>query len=77
MPMTIAEKQLLTWHARVMLQHARIVSGAYKTRRVYHGTDTSDESKRFTEAELLAEEIATMRRHVEFMDDCTHHTETD
>ena len=64
-----SEKQLLVVHARVLRQHAKIVSGAYKTREVYHGTVES-EGARFTEAELLQDEVECMDRHIAFMQQC-------
>lgn len=57
---------LIVLQTRVIFQQTKILSGAYKTREVYHGCQCTPEN-RLTEEELLKEEINTMKRHIERM----------
>jgi hypothetical protein len=67
--MNILEGQVIEMHAHVMRDHARIVSGAYKTRKVYHGTTIAPENL-LTEQELLEDELRAMDQHIHWLDKC-------
>lgn len=48
-----------------MLWHAKITSGAYKLRELYHGTSGPE----FTDEEKLEDALDTMKRHIELMNE--------
>lgn len=56
--------QLLVLQTRVIFQQTKILSGSYKTRDVRIG---GSDGRVLTEAELLNDEIKTMKRHIEHM----------
>lgn len=57
--MTFSEGQILQKMAYVMLSHAEITSGHYKTRNVSDGW-----GREFTEAQKLDDSLKTMRSHI-------------
>jgi len=66
--MKYVEGQIHFLNAQILKKHASIVSGAYKDRKVYHGTEC-DESKRLTDDELLQREIAAMTQQITWLGD--------
>jgi hypothetical protein len=65
--MTYAEGQLLIWNARVLRQHALIVSGAYRFRQVSCG------GVELTDDEKLKDELVVLDRHINFMEEVLEH----
>jgi hypothetical protein len=59
------QSQLAVRQAYVTYYDARIRSGVYKTRKVQKGIDGPYK----TEEELLADELATMLRHIHLMNE--------
>jgi hypothetical protein len=57
--------RFLSRMGHLLVWHASIVSGAYKQRRVFHGTQGPE----FTEGEKLADAMATIKRHAELLDE--------
>ena len=55
-------------NALILKKHAVIVSGAYKNREVYHGTEMKEESK-LTEDELLQDELRAMDQQIKWLDE--------
>lgn len=58
--------QLMVLQTRVIYQQTVITTGIYKTREVYHGCQCTPEN-RLTEEELIKDEIAIMKRHIQSM----------
>ena len=58
--------QLMVLQARVTYHQTRILSGMYKNREVRIG---GSEGRFLTEDELLNDEIAIMKRHIQVMQD--------
>ena len=65
--LAVIQGQFAIHQSYVMYFQARIQSGAYKTRKRFHGRF---DGKQFTEEELLADEIQTMERHIQLMQEC-------
>lgn len=61
--MTFLEGQIVHRQGLISLWHARIVSGAYKQRRIFHGTQGPE----LTDDEKLADALMTLDRHVEIL----------
>lgn len=59
------QAQLAVRQAYVTYFDARIRSGVYKTRKVQHGIG----GPFYTEEELLQDEIRTMHRHIQLMNE--------
>ncbi len=66
--MTYIEGQIIWLNAMILRDHARIVSGAYKTRQVFHSTETNPD-KQLTEEELLQSECRTMDQHIKWLNE--------
>ena len=66
--MNFAEGQIHWLNALILKKHAVIVSGAYKSREVYHGTEVS-EDKRLTEEELLQDEFRAMDQQIKWLEE--------
>jgi hypothetical protein len=67
--MEFNEGQIHHLNALILKKHAVIVSGAYKSRSVYHGTKV-DEDAKLTEEELLQNELAAMDQQIRWLDEC-------
>ena len=69
--MDTLEAELKREEAYVTWFHARIVSGYYKQRlgNVWHGAGEKKPENLFTEEELLKDEIDTMNRHIQKMNE--------
>lgn len=66
--MKYIEGQILYLNALIMAKHATIISGAYKSRKVYHGIGMKPENI-FTEEELLQDELQAMHRQIDWLND--------
>ena len=64
--MDFKEGQIHWLNALILRKHATIVSGAYKNRTVWHGLGRE---KKFTEEELLQDELEAMDRQIKWLDD--------
>lgn len=66
--MTYLEGQIEATKARITYWQTSIVSGHYKTRKIYHGT-AIDPSKLLTQEELLTDAMSILESHMRFMGD--------
>ena len=66
--MTFIDGQIVYLNALILKKHANIVSGAYKNRKVYHGTET-DPDKQLTDEELLQDEMRAMGVQLKWLED--------
>ena len=69
--MKFREGQIHWLNALILKKHATIVSGAYKSRVVYHGT-SQNEDNRLTEEELLQDELRAMQAQIDWLDDAVN-----
>lgn len=67
--MNFSEGQVLEYFARVMLSHAKIVSGSYKQ---WDGKRFNEDGsmRDMTDAEKLSEAIHVMEAHTRFLSEC-------
>ena len=73
----ICKAQLMVEAAYVQYFQARIVSGVYKTREVYHGGYGDPNRVRLSEQELLEDELNTMHAHIRRMNEIIEVMPTD
>jgi hypothetical protein len=66
--MNFTEGQIHYLNAQILMKHATIVSGAYKSRDIYRGTDCKPENK-LSEEELLNFEIKGMEQQIKWLDE--------
>jgi len=70
--MTYLEGQIESRKAWIAYWQTVILSGAYKSRKVYHGFGT-DEELEFTEEEKLQDALDTLKRHTELLAELIEH----
>jgi len=66
--MKYVEGQIHYLNALILKKHAVIVSGAYKNREVYHGTEVNPD-KKHTDEELLQRELSGMEQQIKWLSD--------
>jgi len=64
--MKYVEGQIHYLNALILKKHAVIVSGAYKNRKVYHGTEVNPD-KKLTDEELLQSELSAMQQQIQWL----------
>jgi hypothetical protein len=67
--MTYLEGQIIQRQAYITLWSTNILSGAYKNRKLYHGTSGPE----MTDDEKLAEAMSTLQQHVVILGEAIEH----
>jgi len=64
--MTYLEGQIESRKAWIAYWQTVILSGAYKSKKIYHGFGTPEEAE-FTDEEKLQDALDTLKRHTELL----------